>query len=452
MHRIDPSAVCPQAFSRPLQLAALERFLGDAEIETICRQLGHAWRRRDLPPGVTARSLVFRSLHPDRSIQAVVLDLAAAGHPTELGPSASAWCQARSRLPAELWPRLLERSVQRLRRSAGHRHLVAGRPLYVIDGSTLSMPDTPQLVQAFGYAHTRHGPSRFPVARLTVITLAGVEAVCDYRLGPYRADENHHFHQMWRLLPPGGICLFDRHFSSFYNLAKLHQRHIDVVTRLHQRRNPWQLIARGRPLRKNQWLITLDLAPQLRRRYDDPTLPAALRVRLIRVVFRRGHHRRQLWLVTTLLSPRQDPAATLVNLYRRRWGIETRLAALKTTLEMNVLRSTSLRGVRHEVAATLLAHNLVWTIIHQAAQAAETPADRISFANAVKAVLAFSATLRLAPRVQRRPLYHALLAQIVRRTNRQRPGRVEPRLLKRETARFAFLRIPRDEARRKCLT
>ena len=379
--------------------------------------------------------------------------LLAAGHADpEAAPSAAAWCQARSRLPADLWPKLLQRNVDRLLRLAGHRHLVFGRPLYVVDGSTVSMPDEPELVKAFGYANTRHGPSRFPVARFALILLAGVEAVCVYRLDPYRLSEDAQFHRMWDALPNGCISLFDRHFCLFYNLAKLRQRQIDVVTRLHQRRDPGRLIAYGRRLGKDQWLVTLDLGRQLRKRYNDPALPKVLRVRLIRVAFRRGKKRRRLWRVTTLPDPKRYPRRMLIDLYRRRRGIETRYASLKTTLKLNVLRSLSLVGARYEVAATVLAHNLVWTLIHQAAHTTETPPDRVSFADAIKAVLAFSAALRQAPPPRRERLYDALLRQIARRTNLHRPGRVEPRLVKRDPVRFGFLTISRDKVRRTCLS
>jgi hypothetical protein len=199
--------------------------------------------------------------------------------------------------------------------------------------------------------------------------------------------------------------LCDRHFCSFYNLAKLRQRRIDVVTRLRQRRDPGRLIARGR----------------------------------------------RLWLVTTLLDPKRYPRRVLADLYRQRWGIETRLGPLKTTMKLNVLRSLSLVGARYEVAATVLAHNLVWTLIHQAAHTTEAPPARISFADAIKAVLAFSAALRQAPPARRERLYNAMLRQIARRTNLHRPDRVGPRLVKRGPVRFCFLTISRDKARIKCL-
>lgn len=452
MYRIDKDEASRQAFSRPLQLAALRQQLTDAEIETVCHQLGHRWRERIFTPGVTVRSLVYRSLHPDKTIHMVLADMAAADDARETQPSDSAWCQARSRLPQALWPRLIQHSADRLNRDVGQQYLYSGRPIYLVDGSTLSMPDTPELVQAFGYAQTKHGPSRFPVARITFVVRAGPEAVVDYRLGPYRSSEDAQFHQMWGAIPWRAICICDKRFGSFYDLAKLRQRRIDVVSLLFQRRDPSKLISQGRSIGPDEWIVPLELSPQLRRQYQDPSLPQRLWVRLIRVSCRRQSKPRQLWLVTTLLDARRYSRSSVVKLYRRRWGIETRIASVKTSLQMSVLRSTTAAGVRHEVAATILGHNLTWTVIHQAAQRAQQPAERISFASAVREIVAFSGCLRTASGCDRQRIYNRMLDAIGGHTNPDRPGRVEPRMVKRDPVRYPFLRTSREEARRKCLS
>jgi hypothetical protein len=201
-------------------MAALGTYLSDEEVEALCRQLGHVWRCRLRPPGVTVRSMVYRGLHPDKSIRAALADLAAGDDRLTSPPADASWREARDRLPDKLWPELLRASVQRLEGLAGPRHLTFGRPLHLADGSTLSMPDTPALVQAYGYAGTRHGHSRFPVARVTFITRAGVEAAVTYRLGPYREAEDTQFHAIWDALPSGAICLVDKHLTSFYNLVE----------------------------------------------------------------------------------------------------------------------------------------------------------------------------------------------------------------------------------------
>jgi len=112
-----------------------------------------------------------------------------------------------------------------------------------------------------------------PLPRITFIELAGLELVWSYRLDEYTRDEDSQFHDMWHALPKGCICLMDRKFCSFYNLAKLRSAEIDVVCPLHQRRDPQRLIAQGHSIGKDEWIVPLDLCAQLRRRYDDPSLP-----------------------------------------------------------------------------------------------------------------------------------------------------------------------------------
>jgi hypothetical protein len=446
MYIIDKSTEDQQTFSQRIPFAALAEILTDGEIETICRQLGHVWRERRLPPAITVRSMVYRSLHRNRSIKTLLADMAAADLQRK-APTDAAWCQARSKLPAALWPELIRHSVQRLVQFVGPQFLYGGRPVFLIDGSTISMPDEPELVETFGYANTKHGRSRFPVARLTFLVRAGVRAVCDYKMGPYRTGEDAQFHQMGPAIPKGAICLFDRKFCSFYNLAKLRQRQIAVVSPLHQKRDPYQLIKAGKRIGANQWRVRLDLAPQLRKRYQDDSLPRYVQARLIRATFRRNGQRKHLWLVTTLLDPQRYSRASIIKLYRQRWEIETRIGSLKTTLHMNVLQSKKVENVYSEVAATVLAHNLVWRLIHQAAQQTQLPADRISFLGAVRTILAFSLPLQTSRLTERLKIHTAMLHHIASQTNAYRPDRIEPRLIKRQTRKFGFLRLPRDKAR-----
>lgn len=440
-----------QHFRRSVQLAAIEDVLPDREVHAICRQLGYAWRNRQLPPEGMIRSMIYRSLSRDRSITAVLADMAALTG-GDYTVTDSAWCQARSRLPDTILSELDSRLARRMKRPFGVSHTYQGRPIFLVDGTGVSMPDTPGLVEEFGYARSKQYASRFPVARVTVIGLAGVNAIWDFRIGEWRCSEDEQLHDMWHTIPHGAICLFDRYFSTFYNIAKLRLMGVDVISRLHHRRDPGRLIRRGRALGTNEWLVPLELAPQLRRQYDDHTLPQRLWVRLIRVVFRRGCRYHRYWLVTTLSDPRRHPRHEIADLYRRRWEIETRLGEIKTTLQADVLRSKTPDGVRLELAAIMLGHNVVWWLIHIAAEQAAIPADDISFAAAAKTILAFSHELACTRGRRRRLLFHAMLRHITRHTNHHPLGRVEPRLVKRDPVRYEFLRIPRDKARLKCLT
>jgi len=440
-----------QHFRRSLQLAAIDDVLPDEQVHAICRELGYAWRNRELPPGCLVRSMVYRGLNPDRSIPAVLADLAALSDPHDTATD-SAWCQARDRLPEAVLVEANRRLARRMRCRFGRRHTYRGRPVFLIDGTGVSMPDTSSLVDAFGTTRSKQYASRFPVARVTVIGLAGVNAIWDFRIDAYRCSEDEQLHAMWHTIPRDAICLFDRYFSSFYNLAKLRRRCIGVISRLHQRRDPQRLIRQGRPLGKGQWSVPLELSPHLRRSYDDPTLPQRLWVRLIQVDFWRGGKRHRHWLVTTLADPHRYPRREIVELYRRRWEVETRLGEIKTTLQADVLRSKTPGGVRRELAAILLGHGVVWWLIHLAAEKTDTPSEDIRFATAAKTILAFSHELARARGRQRRALFHDMLRHITRQTNHNPFGRAEPRLVKRDPVRYASLRIPRDKARQMCLT
>jgi hypothetical protein len=446
MYNIDTSTKCNQTISKTISFATIRDLITDVEIQTIYRQLGYTWRQRLLPPPTMVRSMVYRSIHRNRSIKTLLTDIAAANIQIQT-PTDAAWCRARSKLPADLWPQLIQHSEQRLTRLVGHKYLYRGLPVFIIDGSTVSMPDEPQLVKTFGYADTKHGLSRFPVARITFLVRLGVQAVCSYEIGHYRTGEDAQFYRMWSKIPNQSICLFDKKFCSFYNLAKLQQRHIYVITPLHQKRKPCELIKGGKRIGKNQWIVYLQLAPQLRKRYNDKSLPLYLPVRLIRVKFQHNGKFRQMWLVTTLLDHKKYTSSSIVKLYRQRWEIETRVGSLKTTLQMKVLQSKKTKNVYYEVAATVLAHNLVWTVIHQASQQTRIPAERISFLGAVRTILAFSIRLQTENICERHKVYAAMLCHIASQTNPYRPNRIEPRLVKRQTRSYGFLKIPRGKAR-----
>ena len=171
----------------------------------------------------------------------------------------------------------------------------------------------------------------------------------------------------------------------------------------------------GKPIGRNEWMVWLDLQTHRRKKHDDPTLPQRLGVRLIRPKFFRNGKPELIWLVTTLLDARRYSKKVIGEIYRRRWGIETRIADLKTTLQMGVL------AARYDVAATILVYNLLRTVIHQAAKQDKASPDRISFASAIKMVLAYSLPLQMAQPLERREVCAQMLSDIARRRNPARP-------------------------------
>jgi len=139
MYRIDKPAGSHPGFPHGIQVAALSELLGDKEIELVCRHLGHTWRDRIFTPGVTVRSMVHRALNPDKSIRAVLTDLAVADDRIQRTPADASWCEARARLPQKVWAQLLQHSVSRLKHLTAGQFLYQQRPVFLIDGSTAAV-------------------------------------------------------------------------------------------------------------------------------------------------------------------------------------------------------------------------------------------------------------------------------------------------------------------------
>ena len=431
-----------------VQVSAFAPLLSDEEILAACAALGHRWRESPLPPPSVVRSMVYRGLHPDKSIRNVVEDLVAGegmdgvAHMTESG-----WSQARSRLPEALLPDLVRLSAGRARERFGEGRRWRGREVCVVDGTTVSMPDQPALVEAFGYTQSKHGESRFPVARVAAWLDAGTHLINDYGVAPYRVSEVALFREVLGSLQRGGVWLGDDYFSSYVNFVLSMRAGVDWVTRLHHRRDGRRLAERGKRLGPDDWQVTLHLSGPTRREHPDLDLPPQITVRLIRVRYSHKGQCKSLWIVTSLLNPFLYSGQDIIDLYQCRWGIETHYNHLKTTLQMAVLRSHTPENIRSEIAAILLAHNLIWTLILEAVEGTDIPVDRISFAATVKSVLAFSPRLRAASPRKRVRLYQAMLERIARHRNPHRPGRHEPRMVKRDRKRYPTLRTSREEAR-----
>ena len=176
-------------------------------------------------------------------------------------------------------------------------------------------------------------------------------------------------------------------------------------------------------------------------------MPAQITVRILRFTAAiRGFRHRRVTLVTTLLDPKTYPAEQLIALYARRWRLELCLRDLKTTMGMERLRCQSPAMVEKELLAYLLAHNLVRALMAEAAARHEAQLERMSFKGALDALRQYSAALGQAPnRTLRRQLWEDLLLNLARDLVPWRPGRQEPRAVKRRPKPFPLLNRPRRQ-------
>jgi hypothetical protein len=149
-------------------------------------------------------------------------------------------------------------------------------------------------------------------------------------------------------------------------------------------------------------------------------------------------------LVTTLTDAKEVSKRDVFELYRARWQIELDLRSIKTSMHMDVLRCKSPQMVKKEIAVHLLAYNLVRAVMAQAAHLGRVLPRQLSFKGALHLLNAFEVNLRHCP-LGRLVLRHAhLLAGIAQMKLPHRPGRVEPRALKRRPKPFQLLTEPRQ--------
>ena len=259
-------------------------------------------------------------------------------------------------------------------------------------------------------------------------------------------------------LQPGDVLVYDRAGCSYVHLSLISQRNLHAILRMHQKQivsfRPGRKHARQFPTKQrkgkptSQWLQRLGKRDQLVRWFkpqDKPkrmsqqeydALPESIVVRELRYqVRRRGYRTRTATLVTTLLDPQQYPARELAEQYYSRWEIETNFRHLKTTMGMDVLKCKTVAGVLKELAVFVLVYNLVRLVMLRASERQKAPLDRISFIDALRWLCDARDT-------------GELLDLIV---NPKRPGRVEPRVIKRRSKEYDLMKRPRQELRQALL-
>lgn len=440
-------------------LAALEQYWTAAEMEQACRDSGHVWRDRVWTPLRTLWAFLLQVLHEGSCREAVALVLgeeAVAGNLPPCSADPGAYGQARHRLPLGVLKAGVRAIGQRLRDEVGSTLTWCGRRVWLVDGTTCSMPDTPDLQAAFGQPPGQARGCGFPVAKVVALFCWASGAVVEAAVGPLRTSELRLWRPLWAVLSPGEIVLGDRFYCTFYDFVGVMRRRCDAVFRLHQAR-PADL-RQGRSLGRHDRLVTWrrptwKARPRGMTRRPWRALPETLTVRLIRfVVDVPGFRSHSITVATTLLDPVRYPASQIAALYRDRWLIELRFRDLKATMGMEVLRGKSADIVLKEIYMHLMAYNLVRCLMAQAAARHGRPLHRLSLAGTVDRLKALAPYLWLYDGTAlARRLYGLLLDWIAHDRVPDRPNRLEPRAIKRRPKEYDRLNRPRTEMRKALL-
>src|ERR1039457_5502625 len=391
---------------------------------------------------------LYQVLNPDcpcREIVRQIQALFALHDQGRVDEGTSAYCQARKRFPLNTLSRLRVAMAAAGEKAAQLWH---GLRPKLIAGTTVGLPDTKKNQRAYPQSGSQKPGCGFPLMKLVGVFSLATGELLDYAKGN---KHQHELRLLWKLLDgfkPGDLAVADRGFCSYVLLALLPLRGVAALFRLHQRR-PADL-RQGRRLGKNDRLFTW-LKPLQKPRWLPQSWwkknPAQLTVRVIR--FKRcspGYRPESVTLVTTLLDAQKYSAQDIAQLYARRWKIELWFRDIKTSMGMEVLRCKSPQMVHKELEMFFIASNVIRRLMGQASAINDVVLDRMSFKGTVDSVRQFSLAIAQArSKKKRNQLIVELLEVIARDEVPERPGRREPRAVKRRPKAFPLLNKPRDQ-------
>jgi Transposase DDE domain len=418
------------------------------------------WLDRIFCPLVTLWVFLGQVLSPDHSCRAAVARLIAhrvARGQRPCSARTGAYCRARQRLPERFFSTVACSVGRALDARSERRWWWKGRRVYLFDGTTVAMPDTPENQATYPQVYNQGPGLGFPIARIGAVISLACGAVVNLGFCRYAGKgqgEVSLLRRLWDVLASGDVLLADRLTANWANIHLLRERGVELVSRLNKA-NRAADFRRGRRLGPEDHIVRWDKPTSIRSldREAYRALPESITIREVRVrVAQPGFRTKSVVVVTTLLDPRQTTKEDLATLYRARWNAELDLRSIKSAMQMRELRSKTPEMVRKEVWAHVLAYNLIRTVMAQAAARQDVVPRAISFTGALQTVAAFQPLLTLGAvsgTADRLRLYHDLLDAIAAHRVADRPDRYEPRVKKRRRNHYAWLTRPRAEIKRR---
>lgn len=404
-----------------------------------------AHRERMFPPIQTLSMFMSQALNADRSCQQAVNAASVARVQDGLAPCSThtgGYCLARQRLPVSLVQSLVQHTGTQLSANAPVSWRWQGRPVRLVDGTTLTMPDTAANREAFPPTSNQKAGVGFPLCRLVSMICLGSGAVLNAAIGPFRGkggDEQTLLRSILNSLTHGDVLIADAYYSTYLLLCELHTRGVDGVFEQYGARKRSTDFRKGQRLGPRDHLIVIprpQRCPPWMSEEEFAKAPESLTLRELQINTK--------ILVTTLLCAKRYPKAEVMTLYKSRWHIELDLRNIKTTLGMEKLSCLSPAMILKEVWVYLLAYNVIRLLMAQAAISAKRHPREISFKHTVQLWIAWG---HYDPNDRELDTSTILQILISQRRVGNRPGRVEPRACKDRRIKYPALTESREAAR-----
>lgn len=404
-------------------------------------------RERLFPPTETLSMFIAQAMKPDRSCQSIVNDSAVKrlvyGLP-QCSTKTGGYCKARQRLPLDMIMEMVKCSGRLIAEKAQVNWRWHGKRVRLVDGTTVTMPDTKANQSAYPQQGAQKAGLGFPICRIVGVTCLSSGAVLDAAMGQFQgkgSGEQGLLRSLLGIFEAGDVILGDAFYATYFLLAELQFRGIDALFEQQGSRKRSTDFKKGQTLGVNDHLITLPkpkIRPQWMTAEQYASAPASLTVRELEAGGR--------ILVTTMQCPNTYPAVALKDLYKRRWQVELDIRNIKTTLGMETLSCKTPEMGEKEMWIYLLGYNLVRLMMAQSALIADVLPRTLSFKHTLQLYLAWDrATMH--PSAQVELSFNQLLALVAQQAVGNRPGRIEPRAIKRRPKAYPLLMQTRAQAK-----
>lgn len=443
-HQLQPSEIEARIEQlKQVDQIRLSDVFSDPEILECCQEVSYEFRDCDFRPEVALALFVRQVLSRDDACSTVVAKFNKQRKADRLPPVSSdpsGYCKARNRLPIALIDRLNERLIEKLENNLPESWKWNRRHVYLVDGFVLHGADTLVNQELFPQPSSQQPGLGFPQVRAVALTSLATGAMAHYAIGPVSGKgtgEPSLFRSFSGKLRPGSIIVGDAIFDSFRDAVWLQAEGVDLVFCIHgSRESPFA----GRCAGFEDEIVEFSKPSYVSQRHEKAQweqLPATLKYRVIRFQVS-GCRSDEFTIVTTLTDRSMYSASEIAELYGFRWDVETDINAYKTTLDLNQLRCHRPENMVREIAVGVLAYNLVHALQCDAASVLEVHPREISFSMARDSLVSFLEELATT---------HDLMWLIWSATGRlvrNRPGRQEPRAIKKRDTKYKKLRTPRQ--------
>ncbi|HEY6926662.1 MAG TPA: IS4 family transposase [Steroidobacteraceae bacterium] len=463
MPSYDPPSHCPE-FDRTLAPFLTDAGLPFAQVLS-ADAVAQAFAAEDVTfgtaahtiftPALTLWAFLSQVIDDAKSCGAAVLRVAVLLVALGREPCAedtAAYCRARAQLPGVVIRRLALDVGRNLEQEVPTDWLWKGKHVQLIDGTTVTAPDTPANQKAYPQSPSQKRGLGFPIIRLVVLLSLATAALLGMAAAPYQGKETGETalaRPLLEDLSAGDILLADRFYCTYWLVALARTRGVDVVLRMHHRRA--YDFRRGQRLGRKDHVVVWQrpARPAWMDAATYATVPETLTVRELHVAITApGCRTRSLVVVTTLTDAVVYSKEDIADLYHQRWHVELDIRAIKQSLHMDHLRCRTPEMVTKELWAHFLGYNLVRKVSAQAALTQGIHPRAVSFTATKQAVAAWWSQATLAPTAAERVRQGKLVLLILgTKPVGDRPDRYEPRAVKRRPKEYDRLMKPRAQAR-----